>query len=157
MAKHLHTMQKIQVWSLSQEYPLEKGMATHSSILAWSIPWDKGAWWAIVHGVAESDTTERLSLSLFFTFPSGSSIWWCYSWGLSGAYFFCIKKWILIYIRSTQICSWHKSSSHYRSAPSKVWLALHFSWVLHSRNCLHVRVYVWLSPFALRMKPSRLG
>ena len=33
---------------------LEKGMATHSSILAWRIPWTEGAWWAIVHGVAKS-------------------------------------------------------------------------------------------------------
>ena len=31
--------------------PLEKGMVTHSSILAWRIPSDRGAWWAIVHGV----------------------------------------------------------------------------------------------------------
>ena len=32
-------MQKIQVWSLSQEDPMEKEMATHSIILAWEIPW----------------------------------------------------------------------------------------------------------------------
>ena len=32
-------MQETQVQSLSQEDPLEKGMATHSSILAWRIPW----------------------------------------------------------------------------------------------------------------------
>ena len=36
--KNLTAMQEIQVQSLSQEDPLEKGMATHSSILAWRIP-----------------------------------------------------------------------------------------------------------------------
>ena len=39
MVKHLPTMQETWVWSLSQEYPLEKEIATHSSILAWEIPW----------------------------------------------------------------------------------------------------------------------
>ena len=37
MVKNLPTMQEIQVWSLDQEDPLEKEMATHSSILAWRI------------------------------------------------------------------------------------------------------------------------
>ena len=32
-------MQETQVWSLGREDPLEKGMVTHSSILAWRIPW----------------------------------------------------------------------------------------------------------------------
>ena len=36
-------------------------MATHSSIPAWRIPRDRGGWRAVVHGVAESDMTERLS------------------------------------------------------------------------------------------------
>ena len=39
MVKNLLTVQEIWVWSLSWEDPLEKGMATHSSILAWRIPW----------------------------------------------------------------------------------------------------------------------
>ena len=38
--------------------PLEESMATHSSILAWRIPLNRGAWRATVHGVQESDTTE---------------------------------------------------------------------------------------------------
>ena len=37
--KNLPAMQETQVCSLGQEDPLEKGMATHSSILAWRIPW----------------------------------------------------------------------------------------------------------------------
>ena len=40
------------------EDPLEEGMATHSSILAWRIPTDRGAWRATVHWVAELDMTE---------------------------------------------------------------------------------------------------
>ena len=39
MVKNLPTMWEIQVQSLGQEDPLEKGMTTHSSILAWRIPW----------------------------------------------------------------------------------------------------------------------
>ena len=39
MVKNPPAMQKTQVQSLGQEDPLEKGMATHSSILAWKIPW----------------------------------------------------------------------------------------------------------------------
>ena len=39
MVKHLPTMRETRVQSLGQEYLLEKEMATHSSILAWKIPW----------------------------------------------------------------------------------------------------------------------
>ena len=56
--KNLSTMRETWVRSLGWEDPLEEGMATHSSILAWRIPMDRGAWWATVHGVAESDMTE---------------------------------------------------------------------------------------------------
>ena len=49
--------QEMQVQSLAWEDPLEKEMATHSSILAWRIPWTRGAWQVTVHGIAkESDT-----------------------------------------------------------------------------------------------------
>ena len=53
MVKNLPTMQEIWVLSLGQEDPLEKGMATHSSILAWRTPWTD-------HGITELDTTEQL-------------------------------------------------------------------------------------------------
>ena len=48
------------VQSLGREDLLEKGKATHSSILAWRIPMDRGAWRVTVHGVAESDMTEEI-------------------------------------------------------------------------------------------------
>ena len=54
--KNLPAMQETWVRSLGREDPLEEGMATHSSILAWSFPVDRGAWQAIVHGVAKSWT-----------------------------------------------------------------------------------------------------
>ena len=41
MVKNVPTMQETWVWSLGQEDPLEKEMATHSNILAWRIPWTK--------------------------------------------------------------------------------------------------------------------
>ena len=45
---------------LGWDYPLEKEMAAHSSILAWKNPMDRGVLQATVHGVAESDMTEQL-------------------------------------------------------------------------------------------------
>ena len=44
------------VQSLGWEDPLEESMATYSSILAWRMPMDREAWWATVHGVAQSRT-----------------------------------------------------------------------------------------------------
>ena len=63
--------QETWVWSLGWEDPLEKGMATHSSILAWRISMDRGSWRAVVHGVAELDMTERLR-----TAQQGSALGW---------------------------------------------------------------------------------
>ena len=57
--KNLPAMWETWVRSLGQEGPLEKGVATHSSILAWRIPMDRGAWQATVHGVDQNQT--RLS------------------------------------------------------------------------------------------------
>ena len=52
--KNLPAMQKTWVGSLGWEDPLEKGMATHSSIIAQRILMDRETWQVIVHGVAES-------------------------------------------------------------------------------------------------------
>ena len=46
-------------------------MDTHSSIVAWKIPKDRGAWRATVHGIKESDTTERLSTAQQSDFTLG--------------------------------------------------------------------------------------
>ena len=66
LVKNLPAIQKTWVRSLSWEDPLEKGKATHSSILAWRIPWTK------VHGVTKSWT--RLSDFHFHRWLSGEKI-----------------------------------------------------------------------------------
>ena len=63
LVKNLPAMQEAQVRFLSWVDPLEKGMATYSSSCLEN-PIDRGAWRAIVHGVTESYTTERLTLIL---------------------------------------------------------------------------------------------
>ena len=61
MAKNPLSMWVTLVQSLGWEDPLGESSAIHSSILAWRIPMDRGAWQATVHGVTESDTSEQLS------------------------------------------------------------------------------------------------
>ena len=61
MVKNLPVIQETWVQSLVGEDPLEKEMATHSSIFAHGNPMDRGAWWSTVHGVTELDMTERLT------------------------------------------------------------------------------------------------
>ena len=52
MVKNPPAMWETWVRSLGWEDPLEEGMATHSRILAWRVPMDRGAWWATVDEVA---------------------------------------------------------------------------------------------------------
>ena len=54
-------MQETQVQSVSWEDPLEKEMATHSSILAWEVPWTEELGGLQSMGCKESDTTQQLS------------------------------------------------------------------------------------------------
>ena len=59
LVKNLPAMQETWVRSLGWEDSLKEGVATHSTILAWRIPMDGGAWRATFHGVTKSQT--RLS------------------------------------------------------------------------------------------------
>ena len=69
MVKNPPAMQETWIRSLSLEDPPEKGMATHSTVLAWRIPWtdelDQSPW-----GNKELATTERLTLSLSILFSN---------------------------------------------------------------------------------------
>ena len=61
MVKHLPAMRETQVQSLGREDPMEKEMATHSSTLAWKIPWaEKPGELHSPWGLKELDTTEQL-------------------------------------------------------------------------------------------------
>ena len=59
----------MRVWFIGWEDPLEKGMATYSSIVAWEIPWTEEPGGLQPMGRKELDTTEQLTLSLFFFKP----------------------------------------------------------------------------------------
>ena len=62
MVKNLPAMQETWVRSLGWEVPLEKGIATHSNILTWEIPWSEELAGYSPWGHKESDTTEQLIL-----------------------------------------------------------------------------------------------
>ena len=78
--KNLPAMWETWVQSLDWEDTLEEGIATHSSILAWRIPMDRGARLATVHRVAKSRTqlskhqVDRVRTKLNCRTPS-----WCHS------------------------------------------------------------------------------
>ena len=69
--KNLPAMQETWARSLGWEDPLEKGMATHSSILAWRTLMDKGAWWATVHGVTKSGSGLSDYAQLYISYIPG--------------------------------------------------------------------------------------
>ena len=81
--KSLPAMQEPRVPSLGQEDPLEKEMATHSSILAWRIPWMEELGGLQSTGRKELDTTERLHFHFTVTFTVRHP---------------CIKNKLLIYL-----------------------------------------------------------
>ena len=83
MVKNLPAMWETWIRSLGWENPLKNSMATHSSILAWRIPRDIGAWWTTVMGSQSwtwlSDWNQHnlsLSISLSAKASSTTHIWW---------------------------------------------------------------------------------
>ena len=72
MVKNLPAMQETQVQSLGQEDPLEKGMVTHSSILAWRMPWTEEPGGLQSMGSQRVSTTE--GLTYFFIIIEHNSI-----------------------------------------------------------------------------------
>ena len=64
IVKNLTAMLETWMRCLGQGYPVEKGIATHSSILSWEIPWTEEPGKLQSAGHKESDTTEQLTLSV---------------------------------------------------------------------------------------------
>ena len=73
--KHLPAMQETWVWSLGWKDPLEKGMTTHSNILAWRIPWTQEPGRLQSMGHKEPDMTERISRT------QNAQGWGLWPWG----------------------------------------------------------------------------
>ena len=67
MVKNLPGMWETQVGSLGQEDPLQEGVAAHSSILAWRIPWTEEAVKLQSTGLQRVDITERLYAFFFLS------------------------------------------------------------------------------------------
>ena len=72
MVRNLPAIQETQIGFLGQEDPLEKGMTTHSNILAWRIPWTEKTGLQSI-GSQRVNRTERLTLSLFTPRKGGTS------------------------------------------------------------------------------------
>ena len=72
MVRNLPAIQETQIGFLGQEDPLEKGMTTHSNILAWRIPWTEKTGLQSI-GSQRVNRTERLTLSLFTPRMGGTS------------------------------------------------------------------------------------
>ena len=75
LVKNLPAMLETWVRFLGWEDALEKEMATHSSILAWRIPWTEEPGGLLFTGLQESDMTERLSLLFGFLCYQHATFW----------------------------------------------------------------------------------
>ena len=87
-----------------RKIPLEKEMATHSSILAWENPMDRGAWWTTVHEVTKSwiwlsDWTRKKILAAKIPSLSFLSLLWSFLalWPLQGSFYHILNNFLAQY------------------------------------------------------------
>ena len=78
MGRNLPAMQETWVWSLNREDPLEKEMATHSSVLAWSIPWTEKPGWIQFTGSQRVRSNLATEQPTSYTYYITSAYWVLY-------------------------------------------------------------------------------
>ena len=110
MVKNLPAMRETRVWSLGQEDPLEKEMATHFSTLTWKIPWmeEPGGLQSMESQRVGNNWATSLSLWTFFGIP--------FLWDWNEHYHFqsCGHYWV------SQIC-WHIECSTFTPSSLRIW------------------------------------
>ena len=145
LVKNLPAMWETWVRFMTWEDPLEKGMAIHSSILAWRIPWTVGAWQSTVHGVTRVRHDLRLSFFLMSKDPKRS--FQCF-WALFGyrALHICCLQWVMLNICGNILvkpqfppsCLSHPSTNQARPclASEIRWDWARSGWYGHRPSCL---------------------
>ena len=103
MVKNLPAMRGIRVWSLVGEDHLEEGVATHSSILAWRIPWteEPGSYSPWGHG--ELDTTEWITRLKYFMFTLSCFFFLRGEWNGKPLHYSCLEN---PYLFKTRKVTW---------------------------------------------------
>ena len=162
MAKHLPPMQETQVQSLGWEDPLEKGMATHSSVLAWRMPWTQELVGCSPQ-VTEAYRTAQLTLLhsrtlqwVAISFFRGSSRLrdWTRVSSTAGRFFtIWATREALIHMYR------HKQNSLYNSSPNKGKSSLFFFSRVTANTCLprallHVKRAIVTTPNKIKNKTN---
>ena len=152
-------MQESWVWSLDQEDPLEKEVATHSSILSWRIPLGRGPWQATVHEVARvghdlvtklTHTSDHCLIALVVHWLSPVQLFvTTYTATRQASLSFTIS-WNLFKLMSTELVM---SSNHPTLCCPLLFLASIFPSirVFSNESDLHIR---WLKYWSLSISPS---
>ena len=120
------------VQSLGWEDPLEEGMETHSSFLAWRIPMDRGAWQATVHGVTKSETSLKQHSTISHPYTAiGKTIAltiWTFVGNVMSLLFSTLSRFVIVFLPRSKhlLISWLQSPSAVILEPKKItpWLVV---------------------------------